>query len=48
MLPVQRPAEILNYGSLGGTPALLGAALAAGAVVALGITLVTSVRRRRR
>ena len=41
---VQRPAEILNYGSLGTTPLLLGAALAAGAAAALGITLVTSVR----
>jgi hypothetical protein len=48
VLPVQRPAEILNYGSLGTTPVLLGAALAAGAAVALAITLVTSVRRRRR
>ncbi len=48
VLPVQRPAQILNYGSLGTTPMLLGAALAAGAVSALGITLVTSVRRRRR
>jgi len=45
---VQRPAEIINYGSLGTTPTLLGAALAAGAIVALGLTLVASVRRRRR
>jgi hypothetical protein len=45
---VQRPAEILNYRTLGTTPALLGAALATGAVVALALTLVTSVRRRRR
>ena len=44
---VQRPAQILNYGSLGTTPLLLGAALAVGAAAALGITLVTSVRRRR-
>ena len=44
---VLRPAQILNYGSLGTTPLLLGAALAVGAAVALGITLVTSVRRRR-
>lgn len=44
---VLRPAQILNYGSLGTTPFLLGAALAVGAAVALGITLVTSVRRRR-
>lgn len=48
VLSVQRPAQILNYGSLGATPTLLGAALAAGAASALGITLVTSVRRRRR
>lgn len=48
VLPVQRPAEILNYGSLGSTPMLLGAALAVGAASALGITLVASVRRRRR
>ncbi len=48
VLPVQRPAQIINYGSLGTTPLLLGFALAAGAAVALGITLVTSVRRRRR
>ena len=40
-------AEILNYGSLGTTPLLLGATLAVGAAAALGITLVTSVRRRR-
>jgi hypothetical protein len=48
VLSVQRPAEILNYGSLGTTPSLLGGALAAGAAVALGLTLVASVRRRRR
>ena len=48
ILPVQRPAEILNYGTLGSTPLLLGIALAAGAAVALCITLITSVRRRRR
>ena len=45
---VQRPAEIVNYRSMGSTPAILGAALAAGAVTALGLTLVASVRRRRR
>jgi ABC-type antimicrobial peptide transport system permease subunit len=45
---VQRPAQIINYGSLGSTPAVLGGALAAGAVVALGLTLIASVRRRRR
>ncbi len=47
VLPVQRPAEILNYRTLGTTPILLGIALACGAVVALGLTLVSSVRRRR-
>jgi hypothetical protein len=45
---VLRPAEIVNYRSMGTTPAILGAALAAGAVGALGLTLVASVRRRRR
>lgn len=44
----QRPAEIISYSNLGATPALLGGALAAGAVVALGLTLVATVRRRRR
>jgi hypothetical protein len=45
---VQRPAEIVNYRTMGSTPAWLGFALAAGAFVALGLTLVASVRRRRR
>ena len=45
---VLRPAEIANYHSIGSTPAVLGAALAVGAVVALGLTLLASVRRRRR
>jgi len=44
---VQHPAEIVNYRSMGSTPVLLAAALAAGAVVALGLTLIASVRRRR-
>jgi len=48
VLAVQRPAEIVNYRSMGSTPAILGAALAAGAVAALGLTLIASVRRRRR
>ena len=46
--PILRPAEIVNYRSLGTTPAVLGGALAAGAVAALSLTLVASVRRRRR
>ena len=45
---VLRPAEIVNYRSMGSTPALLGATLAVGAVAALALTLVASVRRRRR
>jgi len=45
---VQRPAEIVNYRTMGTTPALLGIALAVGAFVALGLTLYASVRRRRR
>jgi len=48
VLPVQYPAEIENYRSVGATPALLAAGLAAGAVIALGLTLMASVRRRRR
>ena len=48
VLGVQRPAEIVNYQSTGDTPGILAAGLAAGAVVALAITLAASVRRRRR
>ena len=48
VLSVQRPAEIVNYQSTGATPAILASGLAAGAVVALGLTLAASVRRRRR
>ena len=47
VLPVQQPAEIENYRSMGDTPAALAAALAAGAVVALGLILIASVNRRR-
>ena len=47
LLGVQYPAEIENYRSIGLTPAVLALALAAGAMVALGFTLGTSVRRRR-
>jgi hypothetical protein len=47
VLAVQRPAQIVNYRSMGQSPLLLAIALAAGATVALGLTLVASVRRRR-
>ena len=45
---VLRPEVIVSSGSIETVPTVLGAGVAAGAVVALGITLVTSVRRRRR
>jgi len=48
LLPAQRPAEIVNYKSMGAMPGVLAGGLAAGAVAALGLTLVASVRRRRR
>ncbi len=48
VVSVLRPAEIVNYRSLGTTPVVLGVSLAAGAVAALMLTLVASVRRRRR
>jgi len=47
VLGVQRPAQIVNYRSIGSTPVILAAGLALGAIVALGLTLVVSVRRRR-
>jgi hypothetical protein len=43
-----RPAEIADYRAVGSTPGWLAGILAAGAVGALGLTLVASVRRRRR
>jgi hypothetical protein len=48
VLPVQYPAEIENYRTIGATPAFLATGLAAGATAALGLTLIASVRRRRR
>jgi hypothetical protein len=48
VLQVQRPAEIVNYRATGATPVVLALSLAASAVVALGLTLQASVRRRRR
>jgi ABC-type antimicrobial peptide transport system permease subunit len=48
VIAVQYPADIENYRSIGLIPAALALGLAAGAVVALGLTLVSSVRQRRR
>ena len=48
VVAVLRPAEIVNYRSMGTAPALLSGGLVVGAVLALGLTLVASVRRRRR
>jgi hypothetical protein len=48
VLAVQRPAQIVNYRSIGATPTLLAAGLALGAVIALALTLEASVRRRQR
>jgi hypothetical protein len=48
VLGVQRPVQIVNYRSIGSTPVILAVGLAVGAVVALALTLVASVRHRRR
>jgi putative ABC transport system permease protein len=48
VLPVQRPAEIVNYRSMGTVPAVVAGGVAAGTVAALGLALFASVRRRRR
>jgi ABC-type antimicrobial peptide transport system permease subunit len=48
VVSVLRPAAIVNFRAMGTTPALLAAGLAIGAIVALGLTLAASVRRRRR
>jgi hypothetical protein len=45
---VQRPAEIVNYRTIGATPTLLVSALVLGAIAAITLTLVASVRQRRR
>ena len=44
---MQRPAEIVNYQSTGGTPEVLAGGLGAGAAIALALALVATVRRRR-
>jgi hypothetical protein len=48
VLGVQRPAQIVDYRSIGATPVVLATGLALGAVIALALTLIASVRRRRR
>jgi len=48
VLGALRPAQIVNYRTVGSTPVILAVGLAAGAIVALGLTLAASVRRRRR
>jgi hypothetical protein len=45
---VQRPAEIVDYRTIGVTPTLLASGLGLAAVTALALTLSASVRRRRR
>jgi len=48
VLGVLRPVQIVNYRSVGSTPVVLAGGLALGAILALGLTLASSVRRRRR
>jgi hypothetical protein len=48
LLPAQRPTEIVNYRAASAMPAALAGVLAAGTVAALALTMVASVRRRRR
>jgi hypothetical protein len=48
VLSVQRPAQIVNYRSIGDAPLVLAGGLALGATIALALTLVASVRLRRR
>jgi len=47
VLGVQRPAQIVDYRSIGSTPFILAVGLAVGATAALAFTLIASVRRRR-
>jgi hypothetical protein len=48
VVSVLRPAEIADYRAVGATPSILAGILAAGAMGGLALTLVASVRRRRR
>ena len=43
VLGVQRPAQIVNYHSIGSTPVILAVGLAGGAIAALALTLAASV-----
>jgi hypothetical protein len=47
ILPVQRPAEIVNYQSTGATPEVLAGGLAVGAILALAVALISTARKRR-
>ena len=47
-LSVQYPAEIVNYRSMGDVPLVLAMGFTSGVVAAFALTVVTSVRRRRR
>jgi ABC-type lipoprotein release transport system permease subunit len=48
VVSVLRPEEIVNSHAIEVIPSILGAGLGVGALAALGITLMASVRRRRR
>ena len=48
IVKVLRPADIVNFRSMGTIPDVLAGGLALGAVTGLGLTLIASVRRRRR
>lgn len=48
VITLLRPIEIVNFRSMGTTPTVFAALLAGGALMALGLTVSASVRRRRR
>jgi ABC-type lipoprotein release transport system permease subunit len=48
VLPVQRPAEIVNSSQIGRAPVLFALALGLGALVSLALTLGSAVRRHQR
>jgi hypothetical protein len=48
VMPVQRPAEIVNSGDISGSSTLLGVAVALSALSTLALALTAAVRRRRR